>query len=123
MLTPISSTASPKLGEAEPVDQAAQRKATVVTVSLLLLAAIVCVALWRWSRDDETSAIRTLPAPDRRALFDGTLRTLASVCDPQRRPTGLDGYCNEQAIFIAQFPECEAACRTLVKGARRPPTR
>jgi hypothetical protein len=121
MLSPTSSTASP--GEPEPLDQAAQRKATIVTVLLLLVAAITCVVLWRWSRNDEASAIRTLPMSDRRSLFEGTLRTLESVCDPQTRPPGLDGYCNEQAIFVRQFPECEAACLALAKGARRPPTR
>jgi hypothetical protein len=119
----MSSTTNPQLDEAEPVDQAAQRKATVVVALLLLLAGSACVVLWRWSRNDETSAIRTLPVADRRALFEGTLRTLESVCEEQKRPPGLEGFCNEQAIFVAQFPECEAACLALAKGARTPPTR
>jgi hypothetical protein len=118
----MSSTASARLDETEPLDQAAQRRATVVTVIFLLLVTIACVVLWRWSQNDEPSAIRALPTPDRQALFDGTLRAL-SVCDPQKRPPGLEGFCNTQAIFIVQFPECRTACLALAKAARTPPRR
>jgi hypothetical protein len=123
MPTLMSPTAAPVPADPEPLDQAAQHKASAVVIVILLLAAIGCVVLWHWTRDDETTAIRALPATDRRALFEGTLRTLQAVCDAQRRPSGLDGFCNEQAIFVAQFPECEAACRALAKAARAQPTR
>src|SRR6187551_2759400 len=117
MPTLMSSTAGPAPADPEALDQAAQHKASAVVIVILLLAAIGCVVLWHWSRDDEATAIRALPAADRRALFEGTLRTLQSVCDAQRRPPGLDGFCNEQAIFVEQFSECETACRALAKAA------
>jgi hypothetical protein len=123
MPTLMSSTAAPVPADPEPLDQAAQRKASALVIVILLVAAIGCVILWHWTRADEPTAIRALPTADRRALFEGTLRTLQSVCDAQRRPPGLDGFCNEQAIFVEQFPECEAVCRALAKAARTQPTR
>jgi hypothetical protein len=81
---------------------------------------ILAVATWIWwtRRDD----VLRLPAAERRALYERTLGTLATFCDPQPRP-GISDYCQQQAALALQFPECDAACRTLADRYRSRPSR
>jgi hypothetical protein len=97
-----------------------QRIAVILSVGAVLIAAL---ALWSAENGAERGAIGQLSAPERRALYERTLRTLESSCDPRTQPDGLDDFCREQADFIVQFPECDAACLSLAKQHRRKPSR
>lgn len=95
----------------------------LITGIVVALAAFALLAYFVWDQGAERRAIRNLPAQERRALYERTLRTLESSCDPKTRPEGLADYCHDQAKFIAQFPECDAACSDLVKRNEAMPAR
>ena len=89
-----------------------ERSKTIVAAALLLTTAAVVAVLSLRGPDAETKAVTSLSAPDRRALYDRTLRTLETTCDQPKRPHGLDDFCKEQAEFIVKFPECDATCES-----------
>jgi hypothetical protein len=81
---------------------------------VLTALATLSLALWLSSRAGEASAVRGLPAMERHALYERTLQILQSPsCDPSR--SVLKDYCGQQAEFILEFPECDAACGELAK--------
>jgi hypothetical protein len=93
-------------------------------IAALVLMVLVSAALvWLRSRDAEHDAIRRLSDAERRALYERTLRTLRSSCDPKTRPQGLADFCRAQADFILKFPECDSVCTTLAAEFRQLPTR
>ncbi|HKY38880.1 MAG TPA: hypothetical protein VJN18_23225 [Polyangiaceae bacterium] len=117
---PESSSFESALDE-QDADRRARRKATVVTVIGLLLAFAGALLLWLETRAEEVSAIREIPAAQRSELYQSTRRALLAVCDPPRRPAGLEDYCDAQARFIQQFDECDEACRDVARHAARQP--
>src|SRR5262245_10889720 len=91
------------------------RRYAVVAIGAILVAlAILGLVLWRLGA--EGRAIRLLPAEERRALYERTLRTLRSPCGSEKRASGLDEFCRDQAVFILEFPECEAECVSLARS-------
>jgi hypothetical protein len=77
-----------------------------------LVAVIASLAfLVVWHEGAEGRAIRDMPTPERRALFDRTLQSLQRVCSPPVE--AMRDYCGEQAWFALQFPECDHACEAL----------
>ncbi len=113
-----------------PMAEPRVKRATSRQRSQRLAVVVACVALglaWLAIRyvggTAERRAIEELPEQERRALYERTLKTLTSSCEPETRPRGLDGYCNDQATFIVSFPECDASCQALASRLRRGPTR
>lgn len=104
-------------------ERRAQRKATIVTVLVLLLGLAAVFLLWLSHRAQESDALRAIPLQQRRELFDITRQALLSVCAPESRPAGLDEYCQEQASFLLKFDECDTSCRQLVERSIPQPTR
>jgi hypothetical protein len=94
------------------------------TVWIVVAAAIVAaLGLWIWQGSAQRRALESLGAGERRALFLRTEDTLRTACvDP---PAALAGYCEQQASFLREFPECDQPCRALVheRLARAQPTR
>lgn len=91
---------------------AAPSRASRWRVGLLVLlgfALLMAVIAWRTSLP--ANAIAELPAAERRALYDRTLESLATVCRSQ--PANLEDFCRTQAELALRFPECDATCRTL----------
>ena len=88
----------------------------MATIVALLFATLVGSTLVIWTRSAETRAIRHLPAEERRALYERTLRTLHEPCATQPQGNGLRSFCRDQAEFVLQFPECSAECQTLARG-------
>jgi hypothetical protein len=86
-----------------------------------LYALVVLAALWIWwpSHDKVTR----LPEPERRALYQRTLGTLTTFCDPSKDHTGIHDYCQQQADLVVQFPECDAACRAVAEKHRPLPSK
>jgi len=70
----------------------------------------------------ERRAVRGLPEPERRALFERTLENLRSTCARDGK-NGLEAYCREQAELVIDFPECDTACESLAEPYRSLPTR
>lgn len=97
------------------------RRIAVAVAAAALVIALLAVMYLRGTA--ERRAIARLPAPERRALYDRTLSTLRSTCNPHARPAGLEGYCADQAAFIQRFPECDSACEDLAAHLRDSPTR
>lgn len=100
--------------------QRSRRIAVIVGIAAIVIAVL---ALWLTDRTDERRAIEQLSGQERRALYERTLHTLRSSCDPKTLPEGLDDFCQEQAEFVVQFPECDAVCRSLAKPHQRKATR
>jgi cytochrome b pre-mRNA-processing protein 3 len=86
----------------------------------LAVAVLGSVAFWAWSEGDERRALGRLPEAERRALYVRTLQSLEQLCTAPRE--GLRGYCQSQADFLAEFPECDSECYALV-AAQHPPQR
>jgi hypothetical protein len=82
-----------------------------------------CVALCLWSRADESSAIRSMPDAERHVLYQSTLDTLHYACAPTNSNDSLQGFCDDQARFIVQFPECDSQCLSDATRARAQPRR
>jgi hypothetical protein len=106
-------------------DVPARHKSRQIAAMLAVLAATLFALMLIWSarQRGERDALEQLPSSERRALYERTLHTLESSCDPQRQPRGLDDFCRDQADFVVQFPECDAACRTLAARHSPEPTR
>jgi cytochrome b pre-mRNA-processing protein 3 len=98
-------------------------KATAIVALALVAAALVVVGVFLFDPDTERRAVRRLPEAERRALYGRTLRTLETSCAPAERSRGLDDYCREQAEFLLNFPECDAACRVISVKISGLPTR
>lgn len=80
-------------------------------VVLVVLIAGCLAALWLWSRASERHALREMDPAQRRVLFEETFATYRTMCGSP----GVDGLalrCRSQADFLADFPECDASCRT-----------
>ena len=96
------------------------RSRRVVGLLAGVATAVAAGTLWYASETAEGGAISQLPAAERKALFQRTLRTLSTTCAPSTKPSGLDPFCHEQAEFIVQFPECDDACRAAANPHRGP---
>ena len=101
----------------------AERKASLVVTIALVMACALCLLLFWWSRAEESRALRSLPDVQRRALYEGTLHTLTTVCDPAKRSEGLERFCDQQADLLVAFQECDPACQDLVGRTRSLPRR
>lgn len=99
------------------------KRKTIAFVALGIIVAATVTSLWLWNPDAERKAILKLPEPERRALYERTLRTLETTCRPDKRAKGLEDFCREQSEFILRFPECDAACSSAAEPYRREPTR
>jgi hypothetical protein len=100
----------------------ASRRIAILVTTLLSVALVFLLLFFRGGRGEST-AIRELAAMERRALYERTLQTLLTSCEPEKRPSGLDAFCDKQAVFILQFPECHADCQALANSRRTPPAR
>lgn len=102
---------------------AGQRSRRIAIFVAIAAAVVAVLALWRADRGEERQAIEQLSGQERRALYERTLNTLRTSCDPKTLPQGLDDFCREQAEFVVQFPECDDVCRSLAKPHQRKPTK
>jgi hypothetical protein len=102
---------------------ARSKKRTIVWAAGLTLGALALAGLWWLGGRSEQQAISKLAPDERRALYERTLQNLKSTCRPERRPSGLDDYCQRQADFILKFPECDRACEDLATQQTNQPSR
>jgi hypothetical protein len=93
--------------EATAREQAFQWRLRVLVV--VAVALLIALSAWRATRP--IRAIEGLPAAERRALYDRTIETLATVC--RSHQLGLARFCRVQAELVVRFPECDATCRAV----------
>lgn len=103
--------------------QALRGRRALAIVVLVFAAVVLALLVWLRGPQAEERAIRRLPEGERRALYERTLRTLESSCEPSKRPKGLEDFCREQAEFVARFPDCDASCRAVAAKFRHLPSR
>jgi hypothetical protein len=84
--------------------------------------ALVVVGLWLWSHHQAQSELLALPMERRHTLYKHTRETLETICMNARGPN-LSEYCYEQALFIAQLPECDANCQDICQRFAPQPTK
>lgn len=103
--------------------RARRHPAKVLLIVAVVLLLIVFVGHWGRSRSAQDRALRSLPEPDRRALYDRTVDTLRTICARDEGSDGLAEYCEEQAKVVLSLPECDAGCRNLSRRYLRGATR
>jgi hypothetical protein len=67
-------------------------------------------------------AIRDLPVAERQALYERSLTNYRTLCTPSTRAE-LKERCQQDAEFLALFPECDASCRELISALLPQPKR
>jgi len=82
------------------------------------LVALGTIAMWAWSDGDQRRALERMPEAERRAGYLRTLESQQQICAAPRQ--GLQAYCQAQADFLAEFPECDSACSALVAAQHLP---
>jgi hypothetical protein len=81
--------------------------------SLAGLALLGVMWLVAWSRGSVARDLDRMDPTERGALYQRTLEDLRTCA---RTPTeALQPWCEEQAAFIRNFPECDESCRTLAR--------
>lgn len=93
----------------------------MLVVLVVLLAGCLAV-LWMWSRTSERRSLAAMDPAQRSVLFEETHASFRTMCTGP----GVDGLamrCRSQAEFLANFPECDAACRTELSASLRRPSR
>ncbi|MBK7156953.1 MAG: hypothetical protein IPH72_35195 [Sandaracinaceae bacterium] len=93
--------------EATASEQAFRWRLRIVAV--VAVALLIGLSAWRAMRPSR--AIEGLPAAERRALYDRTIESLATVC--RSHQVGLADFCRDQAELVVRFPECDATCRAV----------
>jgi hypothetical protein len=88
--------------------------------AVVLLVVVATVLLAKWGSRGEAQ-LEQLAEPARRALYYRTLADLELCATSAGRALG--DHCTRQAEFIQGFPECDAACQSLVRSWVRIPTR
>lgn len=66
--------------------------------------------------------LSTLSEPERKALYERSLRNLNDVCSSKSRG-GIDAFCREQAELIVKLPDCDDECRKLASPHLKRPSR
>ena len=106
-----------------PVEPPSRRSKTYLAAFTTGALATALLALSISRGNAERRAVGRLPELERRALYGRTMQTLGSTCEEANRRSGLEKYCREQAEFVVEFPECDAACSALARRHRAGPSR
>jgi cytochrome b pre-mRNA-processing protein 3 len=96
---------------AAPAEQRTLPFASVVTVALVVLLSVGLIA---WHHRRAQAELQSMPTVERAALYERTLSTLRTTC-PHADGVQLHDYCQEQAIFVSRFPECDAQCQATCR--------
>lgn len=95
-----------------PVRVLVPRHRVAARIAMVLVPLLLLVA-WVWWLGAERRAIRALPALERAALFEHTMRGFDDLCVPPR--SGLEQHCRRQASFLVSFPECDEHCLSVTR--------
>jgi len=94
-------------------DSGRKKSGPMTRYVLAILAGLAALALWvAFSHQgSEHRAVAAIPAEERHVLY---LRTMDNLrfCKGSTSE-GLKNFCENQAEFAVNFPECDAECRAL----------
>ena len=94
---------------------AARRTIAAWPVGLALLVAVVLMLLvWGWTRGSDARVIAGLPAEERARLFQLTRSKAEALC----AEPALEDRCHEEVGLLSEFPECSGGCRDFVARHR-----
>jgi hypothetical protein len=88
----------------------------------LISAIVVAGFAWWWSATAEDRAIRSLPEPERRSLYQRTMANLETICEPAA-PRSMRDFCRGQAELATRLPECDGSCQEIAHRHLTLPTR
>lgn len=90
----------------------------------ILLGAVLLLLLHLWDVGQQQRALIQMSPEARARVYLGAISTMKEMCPPQaHREEAFEERCREQADFLAKFPECDEACRELVRSNLSQPTR
>jgi hypothetical protein len=70
----------------------------------------IVVLAWGWTRGSDARTLARLPADERARLFQVTRAKAEAFCANRQ----LEDRCRAEVELLAEFPECDGACRALV---------
>jgi hypothetical protein len=80
-----------------------------VLVSLLAAVALILFS-WGWTRGTDARVLAHLPADERARLFQVTRAKAEAFCEDRQ----LEDRCRAEVELLAEFPECDAGCRSFL---------
>ncbi|MCU1281485.1 MAG: hypothetical protein JWM53_5031 [bacterium] len=84
--------------------------ARMLRIGLIALFVLAISGYWLWQGAAQRRAVLRLPAEQRQRAVSSTLHVLDTLCAGDI-DTALGSYCEDQAQFVLQFPECDRGCR------------
>jgi hypothetical protein len=101
---------SPKLSRvASPERSRRTLVAWPAGVGLLATAALILFS-WGWTRGTDARVLAHLPVDERARLFQVTRAKAEAFCADAQ----LVDRCRAEVDLLAEFPECDAGCRSFV---------
>jgi hypothetical protein len=88
-----------------------------------VLLALIVAAAWAWWSAREQRALLALPPTLRSEIYAHNMDDMRALCSSPATPEAFAARCQEQAHFLAEFPECDASCRALIEPYLPKPTR
>jgi hypothetical protein len=104
-------------------ETAKRRSRSVRGLILVIFSLGVLGLLWLRANSARERALQDLTRSERAALYARTLENLREVCQLPLRKTGLSDYCEGQARFAVEFPECDEQCKNLAAPYLAQPSR
>ena len=96
-------------------NDARKRMAAVWPLGVAVLVAVLMVLLvWGWTRGSDARVLAGLPADERARLFQLTWNKAEALC---AEPL-LEERCRAEAELLAEFPECTGECQQFVAQHR-----
>ena len=104
---------------ANPAEQRTLPSSAIVTVTLI---GLLCVGSIVWHHARVKSELLAMPSHERESLYERTLSTLRTTC-VHTDGAEMHDYCQEQALFVSRFPECDATCQSTCQRYSPKPTK
>ena len=95
-----------------------------VARALCVAAAIVAASLvWAWWAQYEQRGLLSLPAEERARIYERSFESMRVLCGNPKVTVAFESRCREQALFLAEFLECDPDCRALLENYLPRPSR
>lgn len=84
-----------------------------VTIAFFCLLGVAAACAW-WGKSEER-ALLALPREKRSEIYSREIVALRNLCLSPTAPEAFANRCGDKARFLAEFPDCDQACRTLIQ--------
>jgi hypothetical protein len=103
----------------EPEQGGKSRKMIILLLGSVL---VVMLGVWLWLQGDEDRALKAMAPAQRQVLFQETQASFRTLCLSDAGPH-FQPRCQQQAVFLHRFSECDDACRQELAAFLPRPTR